>query len=101
MAGTGENRQLRFADRTRVAAGVLFATNCDLTVHLEELQHLARDVSEHRPGTHSSHPSGIKRMDRERRSLRGGGPPDAGFHVVCFGTAEVDVTMKLPPVRGA
>lgn len=100
--GTGESGRLRFADRTRVAAGVLFATNCDLTVHLEELQHLARDVkrASAQELTHLIHQVSSG-MDRERGARGGGGRRTRGFHVVCFGTAEVDVTMKLPPGSGA
>ena len=99
--GTGESGRLRFADRTRVAAGVLFATNCDLTVHLEELQHLARDVkrASAQELTHL-----YIRYQRDGPGTRCPAAAEAagrGVPCWCFGTAEVDVTMKLPPGSGA
>jgi len=99
---TGPEGRLRFADRTRVAAGVLFATNCDLTVHVEELQHLAR-ASKKESAQELAHliyqvASG---MDRERGARGGGGRRTRGFHTVLFGTAETDVTVNLPVGSGA
>lgn len=100
--GTGESGRLRFADRTRVAAGVLFSTNCDLTVHIEELQYLAR-ASKKESAQELAHlihqvSSG---MDRERGARGGGGRRTRGFHLVLLGTAETDVTVNLPVESGA
>lgn len=100
--GTGEAGRLRFADRTRAAAGVLFATNCDLTVHIEEFQHLtqASKKGSAEELAHLLHQL-AHGSDRERAARSGGGRRTRSFHLVLFGTSEIDVTVKLPPETGA
>lgn len=100
--GTGAEGRLRFADRTRAALGVLLATCCDMTVHLEELQHLARAAKKEAAQELAHLIYQVAHgQDRERAARAGGGRRTRSFHVVLFGTAETDVTTSLPVGSGA
>lgn len=105
--GIGAEGRLRHADSTRVARGVLLSASCDLTVHLEELQHLVQPSHSRQANAKAGREieslihTVADGMDRERGARGGGGRKTRSFHVVLFGTAEIDVTTMLSTEAGA
>lgn len=93
--------RLRYADRTRAQAGVLLSTCSDLTVHLEDLQKIAREAkkaaTEELDYLFHLVAAG---MDRERGARGGGGRKTRLFKTVLFATAEYDVTASMPAGSG-
>lgn len=94
--------RLRYADRTRVQMGVYLSTCSDLTLHLEDLQKIAREskkvmVEEVDYLLHLV----AAGMERERGARAGGGRRTKYFKAVVFATAEYDVTASIPAGSGA
>ncbi|WP_027717425.1 DUF927 domain-containing protein [Desulfovirgula thermocuniculi] len=94
--------RLRFADRTRVALGVLYSTSCDLPVHIEDA-HLIIQERKKEAATELDWLLQLTAggMDRERGAKSGGGRKTRYFRTVAFWTSEVDLTAKIPPGSGS
>jgi len=95
-------QRLRYADRTRVQMGVLLSTSSDLTVHIEDLQKIAREAKKAATEEidYLLHLIAAG-MDRERGSRAGGGRLTKTFRSAVLATAEYDVTAAIPAGSGA
>lgn len=94
--------RIRFADRTRVALGVIYAASCDLPVHVEDV-HLIAQERKKDAGAEIDYMLHLTAAgaEKDRGARGGGGRRTRYFRTVAFWTAETDVTAFLPPESGS